>query len=206
MDLKQAPRVALDAYINTLRLPVRLVERLTVGDDTEAIWPPSLVVDRAEAMLREFAGQLWRDDELTAQAERIRLATDERERALRLRVAAEEARTEADATLRRTQEQAEKARLAAARDAEQAEARVERDTEQREAAIARQAATKKAAAREKAAAQKKQLDKQAKVTRLNQLDRESDVLAEETEAADAATAATVLADAAANVKARRKAQ
>lgn len=206
MDLKTAPRLALDAYLTTLRYPIRLVERLSTGGDDTAIWPPMLAVDRAEAMIREWAGQLWRDDELTAEAQRIRLAADERERAMRLRIAAAETRTEADEDLRRRQAQAEKARLAAAREAEQTEARVEKEAKEREAAIAKAAAAKRASVEAQATAEKKRLAKQAKVARLQQLDREADVLTEETEAADAARAAQVLADAAANVKARRKAQ
>jgi len=75
--------MAVDTYLKMLRAPARLAAGRLGGDAAE------IALDRADARLRNLAGALLGDDELTSDAIRRRAAADERERALRLDTEAE---------------------------------------------------------------------------------------------------------------------
>ena len=205
MDLRTVPRTALDTYLKTLRLPVKVAERALNRDESRT-WPPTLLADRAEATVRGIAGRLWDDPVLTEQADRLRLATDDRERALRLRAAAEAHRAEADQKSSRKHEQAARIERTAQERADAAAEAVEAQAQRRETVIAEQAAKKKTAVRRQAAAKQDRLDQEAKQKRLQQLDREVEVLDLTAAASTQERASSALEEAAATVKARRKAQ
>jgi colicin import membrane protein len=189
MDIRTIPRTALDGYLRLARKPVDAATGLLPGDGANA----RLVVDRAEAVVRDMAGRLWRDPELQEDARRRRLAADERERAMRLRDAAEVRAEQADAERRRREQAAAEQRDRAW---EQAAAEKRRAAEQ--------AGRQKAAVRKAAAEAEAKVEKQARAARLEQLDDEARALAEQEKALVAADEAQRLRKAAARTKATRK--
>ena len=205
MNVQTVPRTALDSYLKLLRVPTNLVlkalsPRNRNGETTGA----ELAVDRAEAAVRDAVGRAFNDPELQADARRRRTAADERERALKLRAAAEHQSEQADETLGARQEAAEARRQAAA----DRERKQKQRSEARGAAESRQLAQaeerKRAAVRAQANQAEKTIEDQARKDRLEQLDAEARTLQEEEEALTARNEAQRLRRAAAETKTQRK--
>lgn len=138
MDLQQIPRTIVNRGLDLARFPLDTVaSRLAGGDDR---W--MVAVDRLQSGVRETAGRLLNDDQLLADAQLQRTEAAEREKAFRLRVAAERAAREGERKARAVERQAEKAQEAEERRAE----RVEADIERRERAAAKSAIAKRTAA------------------------------------------------------------
>lgn len=206
MDIRTLPRKALDRYLHTVRTPLDTAVRLLPERDGRLSTVRStveLTLDRADAAVRDVAGVVWRDDQLRDDARRRRLAADERERALRLRTAAEEHTAEADAELRRRQEQAEQRRIEADRRAGEQKQKAEQQRQAEKRQAAERTARQKAAARKAAAKVEAAVDKQAREARLDQLDQEAAALEKEEAALTAANEAQRLRKAAGRTKAAR---
>src|SRR5688500_5691419 len=105
MNLRSIPRAAVGGYIKAVRWPLDQTAKLlrSNGDKSEA----ELAVDRADAAARNVAGTVLGDEELKQQAERRATAADERERAKKLRGAAEARTQQAEQELDQRREQAE---------------------------------------------------------------------------------------------------
>jgi hypothetical protein len=190
-------RAAVDGSLRAARLPVDTTLRLIGRADTTA-------VDRLDATLRAVAGVVLVDEELQRDAERRRVAADERDRAATLHAEAEQARQEADERLAEDKRRAAEQRREAA---EGAEARKQEAAEQREQRKRKAAETeqrRKEVTEEAARKREEAIEEQAKRERLEQLDREAAVLDEKEEAHTAADEAQRLADAAGRAKAARK--
>ena len=200
MDIRTIPRTALNGYLRLLRVPVDAATGLLPREGEGA----RVLVDRADAVVRDVAGRLWRDDELREDARRRLLAADERERALRLRSEAEARTEQADAELRRREEEAGSRRRRAEEQAEEQRRRVEEQAQAEKRRASEQAARNKAAVRKAAAETEAELDKQARRTRLEQLDTEAEVLAEQEKALTAADETQRLRRATSQAKAARK--
>ena len=110
--------MAVDTYLKMLRAPARLAAGRLGGDAAE------IALDRADAGLRNLAGALLGDDELTSDAIRRRAAADERERALRLDTEAERV---AESGRQRAERRRDSAREQRARRTERAETRARRE-------------------------------------------------------------------------------
>jgi colicin import membrane protein len=205
MNVQTVPRTALDSYLKLLRVPTDLVlKALSPRNRNGETTPAELVVDRAEAAVRDAVGRVFNDAELQADARRRRAAADERQRALRLRAAAEHRSEQADETLGARQEAAEERREEAA-DRERTQ---KQRSEQRRAAESRQLAQaeerKRASVRAQANRAEKAIEDQARGDRLEQLDAEARTLDEEEEALTARSEAQRLRRAAAETKTQRK--
>jgi colicin import membrane protein len=207
MDLKQLQRTAVDRYLRVARAPLDLVDKVVVkrnGDDGAAS-PDKLAADRADAFARRIAGTVLRDDELLDDARRREQAAATREDAIELRAAAERKRREADAKFQQQQRAARNKKVTAAEQAAAQKEQVEERTEARKRQVAQKTTRKKAAARKTADRRKEAIDERATKTRLRELDREAEVLAQEEKAVAAKQRASRLEDAAAATKAVRKA-
>jgi hypothetical protein len=106
MTTRDIPRAAVESYLRILRWPVDTAVGMLPGDDIGVRPAAQLTVDRADATLRDLAGRVLLDDELRADATRRRVAADERERALELRVEAQQTQQQADERLAERQESA----------------------------------------------------------------------------------------------------
>jgi hypothetical protein len=203
MEVRTVRRAAIDRWLRVARLPFDTVAHLLPSDGGPRN-AAMLVIDRADASVRAAVGGLLHDDDLRADAFRRRAAADERERAIELRVAAEEKARVSDAALAEELDGAARLREQAA---DEAEARMRQADEQR---LVQQRRVRQAAgAQERAVelAREEQLaagDKQAKRERLNVLDDQADALDQEADALAAREEAQRLRDAAAAAKAERK--
>ena len=129
MSIRAIPRTAIGGSIKAMRLPLDIAVSLLPGNGAGPRPTAGLALDRIEAHVRDLAGVALGDEVLREDAARRRVAADERERALRLRRAAQadaEQRKAAADLQRRTQESAAEA--------------AERAAEQERAAAAKEAA------------------------------------------------------------------
>src|SRR4051794_14068206 len=120
MNARVIPRTAVGGYLKLIRLPFDAAVSLLPGNGTGSGPSLALALDRAEASARAVAGAVLGDPVLREDATRRRAAADERERALRLRTAAEHKTERADEHLSQRQEGAER-RRAQARERAQSE-------------------------------------------------------------------------------------
>ena len=202
MGLRDIPRTAVGGYIKLARLPLdtglKLIGRGGNGNAAK------LAADRVDATAREAAGTVLGDDQLKKDGRKRHRATEERQRAVKLRTQAQQKSAQADAELNERQQQAEDKRREAAQRAEQRKktaAEAARKRQQRAAETER----KRKQATEKAAAQvEEQISDVERRARLEQLETKSEALEEREEALTAADEAQRLEKAAATAKADRK--
>jgi hypothetical protein len=203
--IRDLSRTAVDRSLRLLRLPADTVVGLLPNGDRGPRAAATLAIDRTDAAIRHTIGGLLRDTELRADALVRRAAADQRQRALKLQVDAEQTRKEADAKLNQEQRAVaeRRAQAAAKRDerldqVEQAEAEAEQRVEQ--ATVVREEAIEERRAKRVAKA-----EKAAKVERLDVLEKETAALDEQEKALAASDEAQRLKRATARVKAERKA-
>jgi hypothetical protein len=173
--LKTIPRLAVNGYLRTLRLPLKAAERVAGQRENES-WPPALLFESLEAKVEGAVGALLRDDELLdaaqlreakvaklREAQTLKAASDlERERA-------REEEREREAQIARQRQQAEQA----AQQRKQA-AKAEAEAKKRQAS--EEAAKKANAARAQEAAQQKAIERRERATKREALRAESDAL------------------------------
>jgi colicin import membrane protein len=206
MNVKTLPRTAVDTYLRLLRVPVDTAARVAhrvQGDDRSAV--TEIAIDRADALVRDVAGRVLRDDELREEAHRRRTAADERERALRLHDAAQTQSELAREQFTEARAEAEAARRAAREEAQRIEQQAEETKRQREQQAAQTAGKRKAAVRQMTAAVEEQVEELADVRRLDALETKTAALDAQEEALATADEADRLQQAAAKRKAARKA-
>src|SRR4029077_7092552 len=99
MTAGKVGRAAVSGWFRAARLPVDMAVRVLPNGNEGPRNGAMLAIDRLEATMRDTVGGLLGDDDLRADAHRRRIAADERERALELRVVAEHKKRDADAHL-----------------------------------------------------------------------------------------------------------
>lgn len=193
---------AVDGYLKVVKLPLESALGL-LGENAPAA---KISLDRADATVRSLAALVLNDDVLQEDANRRRLAADERERALKLRAEAQNRSEAADEKLAEREAQAERQRQEAARRAESQREQAEKER-QAKAKRASDAERKRKAATEKAARlEQDAIDDRAKRARLEQLDEKSEALDKKEDALTASDEAKRLREAASATKAARKAK
>ncbi len=203
ITVRQIGRSAVDRWLRAVRLPLAAAARLVPGDEGRAN-AALLAIDGTDANIREAIGGFFRDHELSADAERRRIAVDERRRALELRQSADIEERAAEQRLQRELDSAQRVRALAEADAQrllqQTEAnQAEREQSAHAAAEAKRQAAERARENKLAAAELK-----AKRERLATLDEQATVLDQEATALTATDEAERLRNAAGAAKAARK--
>jgi hypothetical protein len=189
MSPKTISRAAIGGYLKLLRLPLDAAAGILDRSGNGRPSGTQVALDRIEARLRGAAGRTLGDEQLVEDAERRRLAADERARARRLHDDADRQSEQGRDAARRTAERkrrAEQKRQAETRQIEEAEER-------------RRRAVKDAAARREDA-----IEDRSKRARLGQLDEEAAALSKEQEALTARDESQRLRRAATKAKAQRK--
>jgi hypothetical protein len=154
--------------------------------------------------VRGLAGLALRDPVLQDEASRLSAAADERQRAERLRVAADKKAARLETEAKKERAAASKTRERAAEQADARRERIEEEKETRERQLAERESKKKKAVRSAEASVKESLDSEAKRARLAQLDDEAESLEQHQEALASKNEAQRLAKAAARAKEERK--
>jgi len=204
MSLKAIPRSAVGTTLGLVRWPLDTAISKLPGNGTGAAATAGVTLDRADAMLRDLAGVALGDDQLRQEALRRRTAADERERALRLRRAADRTAERADEDMAEHRERADEQRENAAGQAEAQRSAAKRTRDTRAKQAAQTASTRKSANRQARAKVAEAIEDEAAETRLEQLEREAEALDERGEALSAEAEAQRLQDAASRRKAARK--
>jgi hypothetical protein len=203
IEVRNVSRSAVDRWFRVVRVPFDAAAQLLPrdrGPRNSAL----LFIDRADATARAAVGRLLRDDDLSEDATRRRIAADERARAVELRTRAEEAERVAEARLADELDTAERLRTRAeseadARAREADERRSERERRAKQTEVAEERAAEQTRQKRRAAAEKK-----AKRERLEVLNDQTEALDREADALTADDEAQRLRDAANTVKAHRK--
>jgi len=202
MALRDIPRTAVGGYLKLARLPIdtglKLIGR---GGNSDAA---KLAADRVDATAREAAATVLADDELKKDARKRHRATDERQRATKLRAKAQQKSAQADAELTERQEQAEQRRRQAAERAEQRKETASEAAKKRQQRAAETERKRKQASQKAAAQMEDQISDKERKARLEQLETKTEALEEREEALTAADEAQRLEKAAATAKAARK--
>jgi hypothetical protein len=204
MTIRAIPRKTVGGSIKVARLPLDIAVSMMPGNGDGPAASATVALDRVEAQVRDIAGIALRDDVLREDATKRRIAADERERALRLRAAAERRAREADERLADAHEDAEETREQAAERArrERSKAAGERRRRKQEAAKAeRKLKADNAKLTDKI---EEAIDERATEARLEQLEREAEALERKEAALTAEAEAQRLQDEATKKKAARK--
>ena len=106
MNARAIPRTAVEGYLRLVRVPLDGAISLLPGNGTGARPAAEVALDRLDATLRGAIANLLSDSALREDAERRRIAAQERKRALRLRAQADVKSEEADSRLEERQQQA----------------------------------------------------------------------------------------------------
>jgi len=204
MNVRQLSGFMVDVGLNVVRRPLLVATHALPNGEAGPRNAVTLIIDRMDASVRETAGRILDDEALCFEAQQRRAAADERERATRLRVAAEEHREQADEELVDSLEAAEERRD-----------QVKRQADEREEAVDSARASRTSSARKTASRQKQAVNsardekveasaKRSERQRLEVLDDELDALDTEADAEVASDEAQRLRKAAGAAKAARK--
>jgi hypothetical protein len=204
MSLRTISRSAIGGYFKLLRLPLdaafALRPRNRQGDSSGA----TIALDRMEATLRGIAGRTLGDEELVRDAERRRLAANERERARRLRSEAEKRSEQAGERLSKKAEKADHQRHRASQRATERKKQAEQSRRAETRRIAEIEARRRRASKNAAARKEEAIEDRSKRARLQQLNGEADALAKQKAALTAKNESQRLRRAATKTKAARK--
>jgi hypothetical protein len=202
MTLRTIPRLALGGWLTLVRFPIDAV--LRVGSSSGSASSVKLTLDRAEAAVRGLAGAVLGDDSLKIEARRRSEAAGERERALRLRVAAKRASDRVDARVADRQTEADRRRRSAAKSADKRHGQANERRESAKKKAAAMARGRRESAKRSAIRSEQGIEERAKQARVEQLDTKLEALEIREKAQVAADEARRLRAAASKAKAARK--
>jgi hypothetical protein len=204
MDLHVIPRTVIDRSIRMARLPLDVAIDLIEGSDP--VGPAHIAVDRTDASARELFGRITGDEKLVSEAAQKRAAANKRGEALRLRNQAARDEVEAVEAIDSGRKKAESRRKQAEKTAEAREAAAEKRAEEELRQVDTQASRQEAAVHnaEKVAAERRA--KQERRAKLEALEDKESALAEKEDALTTREEAERLEEAAASIKAERKAR
>ena len=204
MTPRTISRSAVGGYVKLLRLPFDVALRLRAGNGRNDPSAGAIALDRFEARFRSIAGRTLRDEELIQDAERRRVAADERMRAVRLRAEANWRSDRADERLSKTEEQAEQQRRRASQRSAERNQRAEQRRQAETRRIAELEARRRRESKNAASLKEESIEKRSKRTRLQQLDHEGEALTKAQEALTAKSESQRLRRAATKAKSARK--
>ena len=202
MTVRDVPRLAVGGSLKLLRLPADVALRFVPGQRMA----PSVkvAIDRADATARGIAGTLLADAMLQEDARQRHEAAGERERALRLRVAAERRAERADDAVAEGREEAARRRQRAAEDAERERGEARRRSAAKKRSAEQTAKRRRSASARSAAKSEQAIEERGQRARLDALDSKAVALNEKEKAQTAADEARRLRAASSGAKAKRK--
>jgi hypothetical protein len=203
MDVLAIPRTAVDRSLRVARLPLDATVAV-FGRESDRGFAAVVMLDRADAAVRRFAGRVLHDEPLQHDADARNIAAHERTRAHEMRAETELRRRRADAEFRETLETADEERADAERRADQRRTRIDEERLAESRHVTEQAEQRKAVSRKAADRAERNLDAREQKARLEQLEKESDVLNTKKHSVTTASEAQRLQRAASEVKSKRK--
>ncbi len=137
MQFQRIPRTIVCTWLRTARLPLDAVEAVVRRGEHDIEWPPAIVFDSFEASVKQLAGSIFRDDELTQDGRVGQTRVAQLRKAIELDTVAAQHKVQADAEFEQRRQADERHRQ-----------EVEKQADQREAALERERAEKKRRAAE----------------------------------------------------------
>jgi hypothetical protein len=204
MTIRAIPRKTVHGSIKVARLPLDIAVSMMPGNGDGPAASATVALDRVEAQVRDLAGIALRDDVLREDATKRRIAADERERALRLRAAAERRAREADERLADAQQDADETREQAAERARSQRSKAAGERRQRKQEAAKAERKLQADNAKLTDEIDEAIDERATEARLEQLEHEAEALDRKEAALTAESEAQRLQDEATKKKAARK--
>lgn len=205
MNVRTIPRTAVDGYLRLVRVPLDGAISLLPGNGTGAKPTAQIALDRLDATLRGAIANLLSDTALRDDAERRRIAAQERKRALRLRAKAHVKAEEADSRLEERQQQATDQREQATQRAAVRRQMATREHETKKRRAAKAESDRREASRRTAERKQEALSAQASKERLKTVDAKADALRDKEKELAVRDEARRLRDAAGRAKTQRKA-
>jgi colicin import membrane protein len=196
------PRTLINAWLQGLRLPLTVVERVT--DHAGANWPPALAYESFEGEAKKVLGAIIRDEELVRQGTLQQAKISELAEAERLGVKAEQARQEADAKLDARRQAAEQARARVEQQAKARQQQLQREKASKQRKVREEAARREAATARSSERRAKLVTAQERQAERTRIAEEQAALAKRSEALDTSRKAQRLDAALAAKKAQRK--
>jgi hypothetical protein len=202
MNIQTLPRLVVEGYFRTARLPLTAIQRVAQQQGNEQ-WPPGLAFESFEAGVETMVGALLRDPALLDKGRLRQAKLTQLRRASELEAMAAVERERADEQLANREEQLAEQRDEAQRRADQRTRELERQAELHERKVAAKAAKKATAARRTKAAQDASIDSRERVARSAALAEESRALGTAKQALDADETVDVIEDTINGAKAAR---
>jgi hypothetical protein len=202
MNLQTVPRVVVEGYLSTARLPLTAIQRVAQQQDNQQ-WPPRLAFESFEAGVETVVGALLRDPALLDKGRLRQAKLTALRRASELEAMAEVERERADEQLAARQEQVAEQRAESQRRADQRTRELERQAELHERKVAAKAAKQTTAARRTKAAKDKTIDSRERVAKTAALAEESRALSTARDALEADETVDVIEDTIDGTKAAR---
>ena len=204
METRVMGHQALDGWLKLARLPIDTITRLLPNGDTGPRNAAMLIVDRADAAVRDTIGGLLRSDALRQDAHRRRIAVDERERAMELRAEATAKSRQADARLQARTDTVAQQRAKAEEVAQDRLSEVSEMHDDRQQRVEETAAKQKRAVEQDEQQKRASADTRARRQRLDVLDDQADALDQQSDALTARDEAQRLRRVASTAKTTRK--
>ena len=204
MQLQQIPRTLVCTWLRTVRFPLDAVEAVVRRGEYDLEWPPAIAFDSFEATVKQLAGSILRDDELTRDGQVGQARVAQLRKAVELDAVAAQRKTEADAEFEQRRRADEQRRQEVQKQADQREVGLERERAEKKRRAAEDAARKRKQAAQVETIEERIVERQDRAARATRIAVEREALQHEREAVTAKARVTDLDDKLENTKAARK--
>jgi hypothetical protein len=181
-SLQQVPRAVVRSALRVSRLPLQAVATVAAGGEHAAEWPPTLAFDAFEAQVKQVAGALLRDDELTQEGRLETAKVAQLRKAAELETVAERRAATAAAQHEAEERAARDRRRRTEREASEAEKALERERAAREREVEQEARREREQARRAEAAAQKAVERQERAAERTRVEKERAALRKERDA------------------------
>jgi chromosome segregation ATPase len=204
MQLQQIPRTIVTTWLRTARLPLGAVEAVVRRGEHDIEWPPAIAFDSFEATVKQLAGSIFHDDQLTQDGQVAQARVAQLRKAVELEAVAEQRKAQADTELQQRRQIDEQRREAVQQQANQAETALERERAEKERRAAETDARKREQAAQVETVEEKIVEHEDRDARATRIAAERKALQREREAVTAKARVTNLDGKLKSTKAARK--
>jgi hypothetical protein len=204
MQLQQIPRTIVCTWLRTARLPLDAVEAVVRRGEHDVEWPPAIAFDSFEAMVKQLAGSIFHDDELTQDGRIAQARVAQLRKAVELDAVAEQRKKQADVEFEQRRQADEQHRQEVQKQAEQREAALERERAEKKRRAAEEDARKRNQAAQLEKIEEKKVEREDRAARAARISAERDALQHERKAVAAKNRVTDLDEKLEDTKVARK--
>ena len=204
MQLQQIPRTIVCTWLRTARLPLDAVEAVVRRGEHDVEWPPAIAFDSFEATVKQLAGSIFHDDELTQDGRIAQARVAQLRKAVELDAVAEQRKTQADVEFEQRRQADEQHRQEVQKQADQRQAALERERAEKKRGAAEEDARKRNQAAQLEKIEEKKVEREDRAARAARISAERDALQHERKAVAAKNRVTDLDEKLEDTKVARK--